>query len=144
MKYRFLGAVSTIYYFMAVTVSLIGVILGVFSITTTRNGIISGFIIIIGSLLTALSLAAFGQLIQLMIDLAENTAESARYLAALASRRRPAPPDQPVEHPLSALRELRSQGGSDGSVATDEIALTEKRTILKNRLRPDTLLGSDD
>ncbi len=88
MKYRFLGAVSTIYYIMAGIVLIAGCGFGGLTMTATRNGVGTGIGIILASALAALSLAAFGQLIALLVDLANNTAETAKHLAFLASRRK--------------------------------------------------------
>jgi glutamine cyclotransferase len=98
-RYRALRAIINIYQLAAVTIGVLGVIGGVGMMFTrvggyTISGIyypgeslfFQGLTVVIGSLLTSLGLAAFSQVLELLIHIEENTRNTALRLGRMVAQ----------------------------------------------------------
>lgn len=91
-KYRALEILSGVYIAVAALVFLGGLIVGGGAILTSigsssrfaSSAITSGFFILVGSFVSAVSLAAFAQLIEVILEMLENSRQQTRLLQYLA------------------------------------------------------------
>lgn len=78
-KYSALQSISTVYRIGALIISIVGVIAAVASMVGRGGNILTGLSILVGALITALTMQAFAELIQLALDAAADIHVTADY-----------------------------------------------------------------